>query len=248
MSKQDMIEEIQKVLEAKAPSMTFMSKEEVKALYDEHVVEYDMDVVYEEVIKGFFGLTTKGIKSGDVVVTKESLKELYKPLKLKGKVFREVLKAHDTVLTYGHATGNERVIVIDRDSGDVIDDRVGTPTNVGFYVPPLYKGKVITLHNHPSSSSFSPKDVSTLNDIRQIECSVIQGHDGSLYYLRKRDFRKNDFTEKRCQETFDVILARPENKSLPFRHKLEVFVRHTATVLNLEYKGDKQYDEAKRIL
>ena len=230
-----MIDRLNEVLGSEAPSMTFMPESQIRQLYEEHVVSDETEIVYKEVVKSFFGIT-KGFQSGDVLVTKDSLKELYKPLKLKSKVFHEVLKAHDAVLTYRHAAGKERVIVIDRDTSEIIDDKTRTPTSVSFYVSPPYKGKLITIHNHPSSNSFSPKDVSTLNVIKQIECSVIQEHDGSLYYLRKHDFRKNDFTEKRCKDAFDNILNSPVNKGLPFRYKLEMFVREIATLLNFEYK------------
>ena len=194
----------------------------------------DFDSMYDEIFTGLFG-GIKHIKVGDVVISKESLKTLYYPLKVNAAVLKILLTAHNDVLEYGVSSGNERVVVVDKESGRIVDDQTGTPTSVSFYVPPKYKGEIITIHNHPSSYTFSPKDLYTLNDVGQIRCSVVQGHDGSLHYLEKVRKVKYNLPETHFQVSLDNILKNPEHKAKTFEEKLKVFVELSAEQLNLIY-------------
>jgi len=204
MTKQKMVEEIKDVLGNEAPSMTFMNEESVKALYGKYVASNRMEETYEEVIKNFFGIT-KGITSGDVTVPKEALKKVYKPLNLKGNVFRTILEAHNTILVHGHETGNERVIVIDRHAGEIIADEVGSNGQVKWRINKSYKGEIITIHNHPQNTPFSTKDLFTFNDIRQTRIMCVQCHNGAIYSLYKPAQLKYALTEKALQDEINFL-------------------------------------------
>ena len=179
-----MIDRLNEVLGSKAPSMTFMPESQIRQLYEEHVVSDKTEIVYEEVVRSFFGVT-KGFQCGDVLVTKESLMKIYKPLNLKPKVFNEVLKAHDGVIEYGNLTKDERVIVIDRDTGEIVADEEGSNGTVNWDIDDFYKGEIITVHNHSGSTPFSAQDLYSFNRIIQTRMMTVQCHNGVIYSAYK---------------------------------------------------------------
>jgi len=195
----------------------------------------DEDSVYEEVITGLFG-RTKGITVGDVGVSRKCLKTIYKSMKLKKQVFKKVLEAHNAVLEYGIATGNERVIVIDIATGATVDDQTGTSRRVEFYIPQDYKGDVITIHNHPNSTPFSPKDLYSFNAVKQTECLIVQCHTGGVYALIKRSAKKYKLSEKALQDRFEIIQDSVIYSDKSFREKGEMFVEELSRIFGWDFK------------
>jgi len=223
---------------AKIPRLNMFEEDDKKKdlpMTDIFTTDTKIEAVYDEVLLGLFG-GQKKIIIDDIEISAKELKELYKPMKLSGKVFREVVKAHDAVLTYGKKTANERVIVIDKDTGAIVDDQCGTRNEVKFYVPLAYKGNLITVHNHPSDNTLSPKDLYTFNDIRQIKCSVVQGHGGSLYAIEKPDCTKYKIKEDYFNEVFDNIIQSNAYKGKPLGIQLERFVITSAPVFKWKYR------------
>ncbi|MGE5572948.1 MAG: phage minor capsid protein [Bacteroidota bacterium] len=93
---------------------------------------------------------------------------------------------------HGLATGKECVLTIDANSGALVYTKItGTSDSVSF--PARYQAflgsaaddSIIVVHNHPSSSGFSPEDIRTLALPSLAGMGVI-GHDGTRYYIGKQ--------------------------------------------------------------
>jgi hypothetical protein len=55
---------------------------------------------------------------------------------------------------------------------------------------PKTDGKIIVVHNHPNSKSFSFDDFITLNDHQQIKTMIAAGHNGTVYFLSVGDGKR----------------------------------------------------------
>jgi hypothetical protein len=181
---------------------------------------------YGEVVTGLFG-NVKGIevkgKEEIIKVSGKVLLDIYRPLNLSGDVFKKVVKAHNDVLQTGISTGLERVIAIDRDTGEVVDDKIGTPEFVVWKIDKEYTNDVITIHNHPNSTPFSPLDLFSFNDIRQTRHMSVQGHDGTVYAMYKPHNKKFLLTKDVLKKSFDITKNLGLLKGRTFKEKGEIF-------------------------
>jgi len=84
---------------------------------------------------------------------------------------------------HGLDTGNERVISLG-DTGSKIGIIDGTKDTC-LLPHDILDQTVIQVHNHPSSSSFSPEDIGILMTEPTIKHSMVIGHDGTLYRISK---------------------------------------------------------------
>jgi hypothetical protein len=97
-----------------------------------------------------------------ILITEEKIRNLYSELRLTSQVLKALLQAHEDVIKHGISTINyERVIVLDKATGSKVVDTVGTrPYEVIWELPQAcYNSELITIHNHPTSSPFSPLDL-----------------------------------------------------------------------------------------
>ena len=162
---------------------------------------------------------------------------LYSPLRLSECVFEVVLHAHKTVLAHGLDTGNERVIVIDKETGEILYDHTdNSPHGVSFEIPNDYNGYVITIHNHPKDNPFSTLDIFTLMDIPVNECSVIQAHNGKVYMLRKLEIAKYDLDKLYFDDLFYEFIDLEENGAKSFPVQQKDFIDVIAKLFSLEYR------------
>ena len=60
---------------------------------------------------------------------------------------------------------------------------------------PSYPGKIIVLHNHPNSKSFSFKDFATINNNSEIEIMIAAGHDGTVHFIRVGNGKRLDLSD-----------------------------------------------------
>lgn len=205
----------------------------------------DFEAAYDEVLAGLPGssnvIKLRNAKSGaEVKIPKETLRKLYEGLGLKKRVLKKLIKAHTIVLQHGLSTGNERVLAIDSKTGRVEADKTGTPYRVEWSLSPKYSGKVVTVHNHPSSSPFSAVDLYYFGISPHTLCMAVQGHNGNTYSLIKTTAdAKFNHTEDSLGALFEIVKANPAYKGKSYVEKGEIFVEQLARHMKWEFrKGD----------
>lgn len=99
-------------------------------------------------------------------------------------------KALYKLLKHGYETGNEGLLWLDKEYNQLLPFKTGTKSqvDVGEEADRLLKksadSSIISIHNHPSSSAFSPEDLSVACDHAAIDTLQVVGHDGTRYYAR----------------------------------------------------------------
>lgn len=94
------------------------------------------------------------------------------------------------VLEYGHKTGNEGLIWLDLQGNEIIPFKTGSNNRVAItketitYLKSLPTDTVISLHNHPGSSSFSTADMNVACYLPSVREMRVIGHDGTKYFLK----------------------------------------------------------------
>jgi hypothetical protein len=204
-----------------------------------------MEKRYSEGSLGMLGCSSEiKVKDGkakrDVVIQKKNIERLYVALGLKPCVLRKVIKAHVKVLKYGLKTGNERVIVIDADTGRTVADKTGTPERVAWTMLEAYKGKLVVVHNHPRNIPFSSLDLFTFGTVRQSLCMGVQCHNGRTYTLRKTVDVPFAIPEDALAGVLRRVIDSPKHKGKTYAEKSEVFVSYIARKMRwLFLKGDE---------
>ena len=108
------------------------------------------------------------------------------------------------VLDHGKNTGNEGLMWLDLDGKELIPFKTGDNNSVAIpqstmdYLKSLNKETVISLHNHPKSSSFSSADMSIACQLESVKEMRVIGHDGTKYFLEvgsgaRPEFHKIDY-------------------------------------------------------
>ena len=106
-----------------------------------------------------------------------------------GKTLSPFQKAEKKVLEHGKKYGTEALIWLDKNGNEVLPFKTGDSNSVGIsiedflYLNSLEKNSIVSLHNHPSGSSFSINDMSIMCNIRSVETMWVIGHDGTRYSL-----------------------------------------------------------------
>lgn len=107
--------------------------------------------------------------------------------------------ALNKVLEYGNKTGNEALIWLDLDNNEIVPFATGNKNSVGIsredmnYLKTLEKNTVISLHNHPKSSSFSPNDMYIACQLPSVKEMRVIAHDGTKYFLEIGDGARPEF-------------------------------------------------------
>jgi hypothetical protein len=164
------------------------------------------------------------------------MEKLYHGLGLSSYVLEKIVKAHANVLKYGLETGNEKIIAIDINTGEIVVEKVGTRNKVFWSLKPKYTGSVITVHNHPGSTTFSSNDLFDFGTNHNTICMSIQGHNGNSYSLRKTlDLNVVfPYDKERLQLLMLCIVA--QNKFESDAKKQEAFVRLIANADDVKWK------------
>jgi len=93
-------------------------------------------------------------------------------------------------LQHGLKTGTECLLSIDAKTGESVYSKIeGTSNEVTFpqsladFLNNAAPNSIISIHNHPSSSSFSGADLSTMSRFESISYMTVIGHDGTRYVV-----------------------------------------------------------------
>ncbi len=111
------------------------------------------------------------------------------------KKFDEAVKK---VIEHGNKTGNEGLMWLDLNGNELLPFETGNTNSVAItkkvvkYLDSLKKDSVISLHNHPKSSSFSGNDMYVACFFPCIKEMRVIGHDGTKYFLRIGNGKRPD--------------------------------------------------------
>nr|DAM42333.1 MAG TPA: minor capsid protein [Bacteriophage sp.] len=146
--------------------------------------------------------------------------------------------ALDRVLEHGKRTGKEGLMWLDLDYNPILPFATGNKKSVGItredmrFLMAQPKDSIISLHNHPSSSSFSPADMDIACRIESVKELQVIAHDGTRYFLeigtgkRPEDHIIDDEfykTLNKLQSKYDNMFKKTKNNELVWKeHTHEV--------------------------
>lgn len=119
-------------------------------------------------------------------------------------------KAIDKVLEHGNKTGTEALMWLDLNGNEIVPfatgdkNSVSIPRETMLYLSKQVESSVISLHNHPSSSSFSPEDMNVACILSSVKEMRVVGHDGTRYYLEIGDGQRKSLKEIR--KTYESMI------------------------------------------
>ena len=102
-------------------------------------------------------------------------------------------KAIKKVLEHGKRTGNEGLMWLDLQGNEIIPFATGDKSSVGIskstvdFLSSLKEKSVISLHNHPRSTSFSDADMNVACRLPCVKEMRVVGHNGIKYFLEIGD-------------------------------------------------------------
>lgn len=168
-------------------------------------------------------LKVEGLSNKDL---KEHEKELLKPaIDDKIKEIRKYTKSDEhtkfdiaakKVIEHGIKTGNEGLMWLDLKGNEIIEFVTGDSSKVNItkdtinYLASLEKNSVISLHNHPGSSSFSSSDMDVACRIESVKEMRVIGHDGTKYFLEIGSGIRPSFSD--IDEAYHVIRNKLNSK------------------------------------
>lgn len=155
-------------------------------------------------------------------INTDEYKEKFKGIGNSKVVDNNIYKYTKQTLQHRENTLYEDLYAIDKDTGKMVAFETNSkiPKQINFSDDTIekiigYKGKLILVHNHPKSSTFSPADINLLTNAESIDTIIACGHDGGVHIasgLRKQfsiaqEFkkeytrhRKNGFTDFTARE------------------------------------------------
>ncbi len=110
-------------------------------------------------------------------------------------------KAVDVVYSYGIQTGNEGLMWLDEAGEQLVEFAPGNHNSAPItqeayeYLLNANERTIISLHNHPKSSSFSPEDLHIASRYESIKELWVVGHDDTRYYLDIKDGERPGMSE-----------------------------------------------------
>lgn len=93
------------------------------------------------------------------------------------------------LLKHGRETGNEGLLWLDKEYNQLVPFRTGSQNRVylGAQAEKMLKESadrsIISIHNHPNSSAFSPDDLGVACKYKSIDELQVVGHDGTRYFV-----------------------------------------------------------------
>ena len=114
-------------------------------------------------------------------------------------------KIYQKTLQHGKKTGNECLMWCDLDGNEILPiefgnvDSVGITRDVFDFIYNQKDNSVISVHNHPASSSFSPNDINVACVFKSVKEMRVIGHDGTEYILEIGNGKRYSLQEIRIQ-------------------------------------------------
>ncbi|SFE95778.1 hypothetical protein [Peptostreptococcus sp. D1] len=120
------------------------------------------------------------------------------------------------VIEHRIKTGNAGLMWLYLNGNEIIEFVTGYSNSVKItkdtinYLMSLKKGSVISLHNHPGSSSFSSPDMDVACRIESVKEMRVIGHDGTKYFLEIGSGLRPSFSD--IDEVYYVIRNKLNSK------------------------------------
>ena len=162
-------------------------------------------------------------------------------------------KAELKVLSHGAKYGTEALVWLDKNGNEVLPFKTGKANCVGIsaqemqYLRSLKKNSIISLHNHPKSSSFSPDDMSIMCRLPSVETMRVVGHDGTKYALSVGDGMRP--SKNVIVDAYYEFLNKTEHSysELYSKNRSAAWKEHThETVKNIAERFGWKYERTKR--
>lgn len=132
---------------------------------------------------------------------KDAKIEARKKIGIRNKGYNNFDKATSKALRYGKETGNECLLWLNEKGVEVVQVATGNSNSVAIsqeaqkYLLNANKDSVISLHNHPRSSAFSPEDINIACKYESIKEMRVIGHDNTEYYLQIGNGKRPEWAE-----------------------------------------------------
>ena len=157
------------------------------------------------------------------------------------------------VLEHGKNTGNEGLMWLDLDGKELIPFKTGDSNSVAIpqstmdYLKSLNKETVISLHNHPKSSSFSSADMSIACQLESVKEMRVIGHDGTKYFLEvgsgaRPEFHKIDYeyavAKNNLQPKYQQIFDKTKDAQSTWKEQSHEINEHLANLFGWKYRRE----------
>lgn len=157
------------------------------------------------------------------------------------------------VLDHGKNTGNEGLMWLDLDGKELIPFKTGDNNSVAIpqstmdYLKSLNKETVISLHNHPKSSSFSSADMSIACQLESVKEMRVIGHDGTKYFLEvgsgaRPEFHKIDYEytvlRNKLQPKYQQIFDKTKDAQATWKEQSHEINEHLAKLFGWKYRRE----------
>ncbi|MCL1987171.1 MAG: hypothetical protein FWG64_04275 [Firmicutes bacterium] len=204
---------------------------------------------YDDIINLLHNNPSNIVEVSGVSISVADLAYNYEGVTKNKNTIEQIVNAHNEVLTHGLTKGAEMLMAIDLNTGEIVAKNYGTENSVDWQLASDYKGKVITIHNHSSNTTFSPADLFTFSKEKRIAMSVIQAHNGKIFSLRKTTDLHEILDIEKMTEQFlsDIKNSGVDWKSdkTSLNHILELYVKKSKEKYNWIYKGGDSYRNSK---
>lgn len=191
---------------------------------------------------------------------KQKIKEYVQIEDLTEEVKNNLAKALRQAIEFGKEKGLETLLHISANYGSEVFERlVGGKSSVNFtpelisFLENAAEGSVISIHNHPNSSSFSDADLSVLSKFKSIKYLCVIGHDGTRYLVKVGKGKRPSYQELRDdyikaeQKYFKYFYEKVMNNEMTedeawYEHS-HLIVKDLAQKYNWEYRRVKPNEE-----
>lgn len=158
------------------------------------------------------------------------------------KAKQSLNKSCNKILKHGLKNETEAMICIDKNNGNSIAAMLtGNKNSVKFSQELIsdlllaQKNSIVMIHNHPSSSSFSPEDIRSLLKFDSVSDIVVIGHDKTMYSLNLSNganidynILKEDYLRLK-NEKMEKYINKIKNGEMT---KKEAWYEHSNEILN----------------
>ncbi len=157
------------------------------------------------------------------------------------------------VLDHGKNTGNEGLMWLDLNGKEILPFKTGDNSSVAIsqatmdYLRSLKKETVISLHNHPKSSSFSSADMSIACQLESVKEMRVIGHDGTKYFLEvgsgaRPEFHKIDYeyavAKNNLQPKYQQIFDKTKDAQSTWKEQSHEINEHLANLFGWKYRRE----------
>ncbi|MGL5440806.1 MAG: minor capsid protein [Filifactoraceae bacterium] len=154
------------------------------------------------------------------IVNSQKFHEKFENLPVSKNAKESLYSESKKILEHRDGTGSEDIVIIDSKTGkEIVSNRTSNENLATGITKEQYDeiqkyDKIILLHNHPGGGRLSYSDIKAIYNQKNVEMSIVAGHDGSIHYIynmdRSKDIEKiyQYYYTKYKKETMNSDIAR----------------------------------------